>query len=49
MFAACMAMTSVKADKLDLLKVAEFRVGTEYCTSSDSLNYIFTIKSDKNI
>lgn len=46
MSAACMAMTSVKADKLDLLKVAEFRVGTEYCTSSDSLNYIFTIKSD---
>lgn len=44
--AVYMAMTSVKANKLDLLKVAEFRVGSEYCTSSDSLNYVFAIKGD---
>lgn len=46
MFAVCVATTSVKADKLDLLKAAEFRVGSEYCTSPDSLEYVFAIKGD---
>lgn len=46
MFAAWAAMISARADKLDLIKTAEFRVGSEYCTSKDSLKYNFFIKGD---
>lgn len=44
MFVTWAAMISVKADRLDLLRVAEFRVGAQYCTSIDSLNYTLSIK-----